>query len=57
MATTALTLDTFEETVLGGTLEPAAAAARPDMTAIRDLCRSWRLRSLDPLIDEAAGSS
>lgn len=28
-----------------------------DMTAIRDLCRSWRLRGLDPLIDEAAGSS
>lgn len=28
-----------------------------DMTAIRDLCQSWRLRGLDPLIDEATGSS
>ena len=28
-----------------------------DMAAIRDLCRSWRLRGLDPLIDEATGNS
>jgi|688.fasta_scaffold380934_2 hypothetical protein len=26
-----------------------------DVAAIRDLCRGWRLRGLDPLIDEAAG--
>jgi hypothetical protein len=25
------------------------------MAAIRDLCQSWRLRGLDPLIDEAMG--
>ena len=24
-----------------------------DVAAIRDLCRSWRLRGLDPLIEEA----
>ena len=28
-----------------------------DMSAIRDLCRSWRLRGLDPLIEEATGGS
>ncbi len=28
-----------------------------DMAAIRDLCQSWRLRGLDPLIDEATGNS
>ena len=26
-----------------------------DLSAIRDLCRGWRLSGLDPLIDEAAG--
>ncbi len=26
-----------------------------DVAAIRDLCRSWRLRGLDPLIEEATG--
>jgi hypothetical protein len=26
-----------------------------DVVAIRDLCRSWRLRGLDPLIEEAMG--
>jgi hypothetical protein len=26
-----------------------------DLAAIRDLCRSWRLRGLDPLIEEATG--
>jgi hypothetical protein len=26
-----------------------------DMAAIRDLCRGWRLRGLDPLIQEATG--
>jgi hypothetical protein len=26
-----------------------------DMSAIRDLCRGWRLRGLDPLIQEATG--
>lgn len=26
-----------------------------DRAAIRDLCRTWRLRGLDPLIEEAAG--
>lgn len=26
-----------------------------DFAALRDLCRSWRLRGLDPLIDEATG--
>jgi hypothetical protein len=26
-----------------------------DVAAIRDLCRSWRLRGLDPLIEEAMG--
>lgn len=26
-----------------------------DLTAIRDLCRRWRLWGLDPLIDEATG--
>jgi hypothetical protein len=26
-----------------------------DMDAIRELCRSWRLGGLDPLIDEALG--
>jgi hypothetical protein len=25
------------------------------MAAIRDLCRGWRLRGLDPLIEEAMG--
>lgn len=28
-----------------------------DMAAIRALCRGWRLRGLDPLIDEAASGS
>ncbi|TSA08251.1 MAG: hypothetical protein D4R77_03020 [Planctomycetaceae bacterium] len=28
-----------------------------DMAAIRDLCHGWRLRGLDPLIEEAAGGS
>ena len=28
-----------------------------DMAAIRDLCRRWRLRGLDPLIDESVGGS
>ncbi|MFY8222427.1 MAG: hypothetical protein ACOVJ6_11020 [Pirellulales bacterium] len=28
-----------------------------DMAAIRDLCRSWRLRGLDPLIEEATNGS
>ncbi|MFM8702668.1 MAG: hypothetical protein ACKOWG_14255 [Planctomycetia bacterium] len=28
-----------------------------DMTAIRDLCRGWRLHGLDPLIDEALSGS
>ncbi len=28
-----------------------------DMGAIRDLCQGWRLRGLDPLIEEAAGGS
>ena len=28
-----------------------------DMAAIRDLCPGWRLRGLDPLIEEAAGGS
>jgi len=28
-----------------------------DMAAIRALCRGWRLRGLDPLIDEAVGGS
>ena len=27
-----------------------------DVAAIRDLCRNWRLRGLDPLIDEAMGN-
>ena len=27
-----------------------------DVAAIRDLCRNWRLRGLDPLIDEAMGT-
>jgi hypothetical protein len=26
-----------------------------DVAAIRDLCRGWRLRGLDPLIEEALG--
>jgi hypothetical protein len=26
-----------------------------DMAAIRDLCQNWRLRGLDPLIEEALG--
>ena len=26
-----------------------------DMAAIRDLCRGWRLRGLEPLIEEAMG--
>jgi len=26
-----------------------------DMATIRDLCRNWRLRGLDPLIEEATG--
>jgi len=25
------------------------------MAAIRDLCQNWRLRGLDPLIEEAMG--
>lgn len=28
-----------------------------DMTAIRELCHGWRLRGLDPLIEEVAGGS
>ena len=28
-----------------------------DMAAIRDLCQGWRLRGLDPLIEEATGGS
>lgn len=28
-----------------------------DMATIRDLCRNWRLRGLDPLIDEATGNA
>ena len=27
-----------------------------DVAAIRDLCRNWRLRGLDPLIDETMGN-
>ena len=26
-----------------------------EMATIRDLCRNWRLRGLDPLIEEATG--
>jgi len=28
-----------------------------DLAAIRDLCRNWRLRGLDPLIEEATGEA
>jgi hypothetical protein len=28
-----------------------------DLAAIRDLCRNWRLRGLDPLIEEARGEA
>jgi hypothetical protein len=28
-----------------------------DMAKIRELCQGWRLRGLDPLIEEAAGGS
>jgi hypothetical protein len=28
-----------------------------DVAAIRDLCQRWRLRGLDPLIEEAMGES
>jgi hypothetical protein len=36
-------------------MELLARNSDADVVAIRDLCRSWRLRGLDPLIEEAMG--
>jgi hypothetical protein len=38
-------------------LRPAPRNPDADRAAIRDLCRTWPLRGLDPLIAEAAGEA